>query len=67
MKLRSLVLWLLPFTIAFIVAEFFLVRGMIGPIDPFGQQMAIYFAAVVAIVWLVIVIAFVWAWRRLSK
>ena len=66
MKLRYLVLWLLPFTIAFVVAEFFLVQGMAST-DPFGQQMATYFSAVVAIVWLIIVIAFVWAWRRLSK
>lgn len=66
-RLRHLVLWLLPFTIAFVVAEFFLLRGMTAPIDPFGQQMATYFAAVVGLAWLAVVIAFVWAWRRLQK
>jgi hypothetical protein len=73
-RLRYLILWLLPFTVLFVVAEYFLVRGMTAPIDPacwdqcgMGQQMSTYFAAVVALLWLVIVIAFVWAWRRLSK
>ena len=74
MRLRYLILWLLPFTMGFVVAEYFLVRGMTAPIHPdcwdqcgMGQQLSTYFAAVVAVVWLAIVIAFVWGWRRLSK
>lgn len=74
MRLRYLILWLVPFTIAFVAAEYFLVRGMTAPIDPdswdqcgMGRQLSTYFAAVVALAWLVVVIGFVWAWRRLQK
>lgn len=74
MRLRYLILFLLPFTAAFVVAEYFAIRGMTAPIprDCFdqcgmGQSISTAFGVWVGIAWVVLVTVFTWAWWRLRQ
>ena len=74
MRLRYLILFLLPFTVLFVVAEYFLIRGMTAPYPPgcfdqcgMGNSIANAFAIYVGIAWLVLVAVFTWAWWRLRR
>ena len=56
MRLRYLVLFLLPFTVLFVVAEYFAIQGMTAPIPPdcfdqcgMGNQIATALGVYVAI------------------
>ena len=74
MRLRYLVLFLLPFTVLFVVAEYFLIRGMTAPTPAgcfdqcgMGDQIATALAVFVGIAWVVLVAVFTWAWWRLNR
>ena len=74
MRLRYLILWLLPFTVLFVVAEYFAIQGMTAPIPAgcfdqcgMGNSISTAFAVYVAIAWLVLVVVFTWAWWRLRQ
>ena len=74
MRLRYLILFLLPFTAAFVVAEYFAIQGMTAPIPPdcfdqcgMGRSISTAFGVWVGIAWVVLVGVSAWAWWRLRQ